>query len=47
MGKRTQGQVNENTGRVESRKVSSAKRGNFDTANPNTALKRFWRNAVH
>jgi hypothetical protein len=47
MAKRTQGQVNEGTGRVEIRSVRKARRGDFDVANPDTALKRFIRAAIH
>jgi hypothetical protein len=39
-----QGQVNENTGRVESKKVAKAKRGDFDITIIDTKAKRIARN---
>lgn len=42
--KTTQGQLNENTGRVESRPVRKAKEVDFPVTIVNTRAKRFWRN---
>lgn len=46
MPKRTHGQLNENTGRVETRRVARAKRGDFDITIVDTRAKRWIRNLI-